>query len=125
MESKIAKALNMRLNPVATIWSEERPEKALQFKEGKWGCIMWLFASVSKGNTAVFDRATYGCWGGGVGLGFGNLYEKFPGGTECFYYFLSTGNKNFDRGRKVAEQMKGYVTEEFLGDTCKLWKKKF
>ncbi|GAB6183182.1 DUF169 domain-containing protein [Thermodesulfovibrio hydrogeniphilus] len=116
MESKIAKALGMELNPVAILWADEKPQGALQFKEGKWGCVMWLFASAVKGKIAVFDRNTYGCWGGGVGLGFGNVYEKFPGGIECFYYFLSSGNKEWDKGRAVAEQIKPYITEEFYND---------
>jgi len=37
-----------------------------------------------------FDRKTFGCPGGGVGLGFGNCYEGFP--IDCL---LSTGNKEW------------------------------
>ena len=48
--------------------------------------------NAAKGKTVVFDRKTYGCIGGGAGLGFGNTYVQFPGGIE---YFLSTGNKEF------------------------------
>lgn len=116
MESKIAKALKMKLNPVALIWTDEKPKQALEFKEGRWGCVMWLFTSAVKGHTAVFSRETYGCWGGGVALGFGNVYEKFPGGLDCFYYFLSTGNRNWEKGRIVAEQIKPFITKEFLED---------
>jgi len=116
MESKIAKALKMELNPVAIIWSNEKPDNALQFKEGKWGCVMWWFASAAKGKTAVFDRKTYGCWGGGVGLGFGNQYVNFPGGIECFYYFLSKGNKEWKRGKIITEKIKPYVREKFVDD---------
>ena len=116
MISKIAEALKMQFNPVAVIWSDVKPENALQFKEGRWGCVMWLFVNVAKGKTAVFDRKTYGCWGGGVGLGFGNKYLDFPGGIECFYYFLSSGNKNWEKGKIVAENLKPYVTKEFLED---------
>ncbi|MCS7163883.1 MAG: DUF169 domain-containing protein [Thermodesulfovibrio sp.] len=116
MESKIAKALKMKLNPVAIIFSNKKPENALQFKEGKWGCVMWLFASAAKGKTAVFDRNTYGCWGGAVGLGFGNKYLEFLGGIDCFYYFLSSGNKNWDKGKAIAENIKPFVTKEFYED---------
>ncbi len=54
---------------------------------------MILFAqAAAKGRTAVFDRDNFGCFGGGVGLGFGKQYERFPmGGKEAFKYFLSTG----------------------------------
>lgn len=116
MESKIAKALKMQLNPIAIIWSDKKPEGALQFKEGKWGCVMWLFANAAKGKTAVFDRKTYGCWGGGVGLGFGNRYLDFPGGEDCFFYFLSSGNKNWQTGVAVSENIKPFVTNDFLED---------
>lgn len=54
----------------------------------------------------VFDRNTFGCWGGGVGLGFGNQYLNFPGGIECFYYFLSNGNENLEFGKRVAKNRK-------------------
>ena len=72
MESKIAQSIQLRHHPVALIWSDQRPEKAIQFKERKWGCVMWLAASAAKGRTAICDRQTFGCFGGGVGVGFGN-----------------------------------------------------
>ena len=42
MESKIATAIALRYPPVALIWSEQKPEDVVQFKEQKWGCIMWF-----------------------------------------------------------------------------------
>jgi uncharacterized protein (DUF169 family) len=61
-----------------------------------------LSASASKGKIAFFDRKTYGCVGGGVGLGFGNTYEGFP-----IEYLLSIGKKEFVDGsrrtRKLAD----------------------
>ena len=93
MESKIASAIGLETNPVALIWADSAPEGALQFKPGRWGCLMSMFATVaSKGKIGVVDRQTFGCWGGGVGLGFGNAYETFPGGLDGFYGFLSDGN---------------------------------
>ncbi|MGB9846905.1 MAG: DUF169 domain-containing protein [Desulfotomaculales bacterium] len=94
MESKVARAIALRYPPVAILFAEEKPAGALQFKEGRWGCVVAMFMSAAKGKTAAFDRKTHGCLGGGVGLGFGNLYVNFPGGIE---YFLSTGNKEFCR----------------------------
>ena len=91
MHSKIASALNLQHNPVAIIWADEKPGSALQFKEGKWGCVMFLLAATARGETAVFDRKTFGCWGGGVGLGFGNQYLNFPGGEECLSVLRSNG----------------------------------
>lgn len=91
--------------PVAIIPTKSIPEGALQFKEGAFGCVVALLKSASKGKTAVFTRKTFGCPGGGVGLGFGNCYEKFPGGIA---HFLSTGNSEFcqtEFGKAVSSKM--------------------
>jgi len=93
MDSAIARAIRTKYEPVALLFSDELPDGAMQFSEAKWGCVMWLLmAAAAKGKPAAADRGTFGCLGGGTGLGFGNLYETWPGGIECFYRFLSTGN---------------------------------
>ncbi|MFH2118960.1 MAG: DUF169 domain-containing protein, partial [Pseudomonadota bacterium] len=79
MESRIAQAIETKHPPIALIWSDEKPEGALQFQEGRWGCVMWLAASAVKGRPAVCDAKTFGCFGGGVGMGFGEQYKSFPG----------------------------------------------
>jgi len=116
MKSRIAEALRLKYHPVAILWTDKKPEGARQFKPGKWGCVMWLLAAAAKGKTAVFDQDTYGCWGGGVGLGFGNQYLKFPGGLQCFHYFLSSGNEQWAEGRQAAEKIKPFVGGSFLED---------
>ncbi|MFO8111990.1 MAG: DUF169 domain-containing protein [Desulfosalsimonadaceae bacterium] len=117
MNSRIASILELKYQPVALTWSDEKPEKAVQFKEGRWACVMFSFANAAKGKTAVFNRKTFGCWGGGVGLGFGNRYVDFPGGEECFRYFLSSGNKHSETGRAVGEQIRQAPgSEEFYED---------
>ena len=113
MESTIAAALKLAHQPVALIWGDEKPDDALRFKEKTWGCVMWLFARVAKGKTAVFDRKTYGCAGGGVGLGFGNTYNLFPGSMECFYHFLSQGNEHFDFGKRLVPTITKVAGEDF------------
>ena len=112
MKSKISKAIALKYHPIALIWSDQKPQKALQFSQGKWGCIMWLAASAAKGKTAVCDRKTFGCYGGGVGMGFGDQYKNFPGGKECFCYFLSSGNAQWEQGQLAAERVKPYLREE-------------
>jgi uncharacterized protein (DUF169 family) len=116
MESKISEAMGMKYQPVAILWTDEAPGKAHQFKEGKWGCVMWLLSGAAKGKAAVFDEKTCGCWGGGVGLGFGNQYLSFPGGLECFHYFLSTGNDKWETGKEVAKKIEKVVTGDFMED---------
>jgi len=106
MESAIAKVLKLETEPVALILSDERPEGAAQFKPGTPSCVMFMFASTARGKTAVFDRESYACPGGGIGLGFGNAYEKFPGGLPGFCRFLSTGNEKDPAGKAIGEGMK-------------------
>ena len=118
MESKVAEALGLKYEPVAIIWSDEKPEDAVQFKEGKWGCVMWMLALAAKGKTAVFDRKTFGCPGGGVGLGFGNQYENFIGGLEGFCYFLSTGFESWDKGKDLLKELKELPKDRLE----KIWK---
>jgi uncharacterized protein (DUF169 family) len=100
MQSKIANSLKLIYEPVAIVWTDERPKEALGFKGCGGGCIMVLFAqAAAHGRTAAFDRDNFGCFGGGVGLGFGGQYENFPlGGIDTFKYFLSTGIEG--RGRE-------------------------
>jgi len=116
MESKIANAVGLKYNPVAVVLADAKPENVLQFKKGKWGCVMFMFANAAKGKTAAFDSETYGCWGGGVGLGFGNAYLHFPGGVDCFAHFLSSGNINWEKGKEVAKAMGGAAGKEFTED---------
>jgi len=60
----------------------------------------------------VTDRKTFGCVGGGVGLGFGNQYVNFPGGMEGFCRFLSSGNALRPGGPELAEKIKPFMTKE-------------
>jgi uncharacterized protein (DUF169 family) len=112
MKSSIAQAIQLQYQPVALLWSNEKPADAMQFLEGKWGCVMWLAVHAAKGKAAVANIKTFGCTGGGVGLGFGNQYENFPGGEEGFCHFLSSGNAGRPGGPELAEQIKPFMTKE-------------
>ncbi len=112
MESRIAEAMRMPHPPVALLWSDDKPAGAMQFQEGRWGCVMWLAASAARGRAAVCDAKTFGCVGGGVGLGFGNQYKNFPGGEDGFRCFLSSGNDGWEKGRAAAEQARPFLRAE-------------
>ena len=112
MESRIAQAIETKHPPVALIWSDEKPAGVMQFQEGKWGCVMWLAASAAKGRPAVCDAATFGCIGGGVGMGFGDRYKSFPGSEEGFCHFLSSGIEGWAKGAAVAQMVKPFMQGE-------------
>ena len=86
MESKIAKHICLNNHPVAVLRADSVPQKAICFKEGKWGCVVALIKAASQGKIAAAAKDTTVCMGGRAGLGFQG-YEH--GWIE---YFLSTGN---------------------------------
>lgn len=117
MQSAIADELKLRYRPVALLFSDQKPEGALEFKEGKWGCVVAMFAAAARGKTAVFSKDTCGCPGGKIGLGFTDEYGHIPGGIE---YFLSTGRgEGYPEGEgylKTPELAKEFADE--LPRTC-------
>ncbi len=88
MHSRIGEALALKHTPVAVLLTDTKPEPAIQFKEGSFGCVGSMVTTAARGKTVVFDRKTSGCPGGGTGLGFGNCYVGFP-----IDRLLSTGGK--------------------------------
>src|SRR4030042_3953342 len=112
METGSARAIETKPPPIALIWADEKPEGAMQFQEGKWGCVMWLAASAAKGRPSACDAATFGGIGGGVGMGFGECYKSFPGSEEGFCHFLSSGIEGWAEGPAVAEMVKPFLRGE-------------
>ena len=100
MKSLIAAELKLSYHPVAILFSNDRPEEARRFQEGKWGCVMAMYnLAMSKGETAVFDRKSYGCIGGGVGLCLGNTYKDNRG----FMLHLLADEEGFFKDQGLVE----------------------
>jgi len=90
-ESALVKKLDFKLEPVAIYFTDIKPENAFQAEPGKRVCAAsMLVAAASKGVVSVFDEDTYGCPGGGVGLCFGNAFEKNNHPTDAL---LSRGDE--------------------------------
>jgi len=102
LESKVAHAIALGSSPVAVVLTDERPPEAVQFKEDRWGCVGQMIVAVSKGRTAVFDRTSFGCPGGGTGLGFGNAYQKTGFAIDCL---LSGGDEEIAAGMTRRSRM--------------------
>lgn len=119
MNSKIASLIQLHTHPVAVYRTNRCPENALQFKEGKWGCIIaMLDASANQGITAAFHDKTVVCKGGRAGTGI----EPFQ--TGAIEYFLSTGGQGpkqgefYKRSPELAlayiKSMPEYQTDDYL-----------
>lgn len=91
MNSAIKELLKLKNKIVAVVQSDTCPEKSLQFKAGRWGCVIAMLAAAANGKTAAFTAETATCMGGRAGLGF----EKYPLGY--IEYFLSCGSEDVPR----------------------------
>lgn len=100
MKSRLAEVLRLRYQPIAIYFTNDRPDGAVTLPEGKWACVVGMVTAAMRGKTVCLARKNVVCWGGGVGMCFGDRYVDFPGGIE---YFLSTGR---GEGYRAGERYK-------------------
>jgi len=115
MASRLAEILRLKHPPLAIVLAEEKPDGALQFKGGNRGCVAAMLLAATRGRTVAFARATFGCPGGGVGLGFGDTYAGTPVDR-----LLSTGGRAELPGGRTWDMGAG---ERFFGspETARRW----
>jgi len=108
MESVIVRNLQPEFAPVAVVWSNTIPDDALQFKKGKFGCILYLFAEAARREkVAGGNRESITCTGGraalGLGVGFDASDELLDRYAAVFSKGLkSTSNQEAYRARMDA-----------------------
>jgi uncharacterized protein (DUF169 family) len=120
MQCRLAEALAVRHAPVAIILTDQRPTEGTQFKRGSMGCVASMLLTAAKGHTVFFDKDTFGCPGGGAGLGFGDCYARmgFPvdqllstGGTAT----LANG-RSYDMGEGERFHRTPEITRRWLAE---------
>ncbi len=95
MESGIVRNLKPEYEPVAVVWSDTLPDNTFQFKLGKFGCILYLFAEAArKGKIAGGSRETITCSGGRSALGFGIDFDTSDEILDRYSALFSNGLKS-------------------------------
>lgn len=97
MESAIVRNLRPEFEPVAVVWSDTIPGDAIQFKKGKFGCILYLFAAAARcAKITGGDRHTITCPGGRAALGFG---VDFDSSDEMLDHYAAIFTKGLSSAR--------------------------
>lgn len=114
MESEIVKNLRPEFEPAAVVWSDTLPDDTYQYKKGKFGCILYLFAEASRnGKVAGGSRESIACNGGRAALGLG---VDFDSSNE----FLDRYTAIFSKGIEAANNQEAY--RERMAAAPKSWR---
>jgi Uncharacterised ArCR, COG2043 len=107
MDSAIIKNLKPDFEPVAVVWSDTIPDDACQFKKGKFGCVLYLFAEASRrGKVAGGNRETITCNGGRAALGLGVDFDASDEQLDRYAAVFSKGLKTADNQKAYQARMK-------------------
>ena len=108
MESVFIDKLRLDYEPIGVIFANEKPEDSLTI-ESTWADFQCVISAIPEvvvnKKTFVFSKETCGCLSAEAGFGFGNPYNKFPGGEKAWHYFLSEGNENWEQGQELITEM--------------------
>jgi hypothetical protein len=106
MECVIVQNLQPEFAPVAVVWSNTIPYDALQFKKGKFGCILYLFAEASlNGKVTGGNRESITCIGARAALGLGVGLDASDDLLERYAAVLSKGLKSASNHKAYRAQM--------------------
>ena len=107
MESVIVRNLRPEFEPVAVVWSDTIPADAFQYKKGKFGCVLYLFAEAStRGKIAGGSRESIICTGGRAALGFGTAFYILDEPLGLHGALFCYGNKSINKWGLHSLQMK-------------------
>jgi hypothetical protein len=85
------------------VWSHNIPEDAFQYRKGKFGCILYLFAEAARrGKITGGNRETIICPGGRAALGFG---VDFDASEEMLDHYAAL----FSKGLRSAGDQAAYL----------------
>jgi hypothetical protein len=105
MESAIVRNLQPEFAPVAVVWSNTIPDDAIQFKKGKFGCILYLFVeAVRRGKVTGGNRESITCTGARAALG---LEVSLDASDELLDRYAAV----FSKGLKSANNQEAYRTQ--------------
>ena len=106
MESTIVNNLQPEFEPVAVVWSDTIPDDALQFKKGRFGCILYLFAEAARsGKVTGGSRETITCNGGRAALGLGVDFDASDDLLDRYAAVFSKGLKSVGNQEAYRERM--------------------
>ncbi|WP_155307618.1 DUF169 domain-containing protein [Desulfosarcina widdelii] len=106
MESTIVNNLRPEFEPVAVVWSNTIPDDAFQYKKGRFGCILYLFAEAARrGKVAGGNRETIPCNGGRAALGLGVDFDASDEQLDRYAAVFSKGLQSTGNRKAYQKQI--------------------